>query len=205
VTDPAVEALAASALVLLVLFAWGVGEAVVLPIVPDVLLGWLALATPTALGWPMVSAIAGGVLGAVLLARLRATRPAVVERILRAQPGLGAAGMADARGRIERAGLLRAFVQLGPGWPLKAYVVGLVDRSPGVGAATVAGLACVNRLTRIVPVVAGFALAGVAARPLDVPTAPLTAAYAAGWTLFYAVYWFRRRSSASPRRPHDGL
>ena len=85
----------------------GFGEAVALPIVPDVLLGLLALATPAALGVPLVAAIAGAVVGSVALADLHRRRPDLVARIIALQPGLGQRGMAEARTRIERAGAAR--------------------------------------------------------------------------------------------------
>jgi hypothetical protein len=197
VTDPAVAALAASPVVLVLLFAWGVGEAVALPVVPDVLLGWLALATPAALGVPTAAAIAGGVAGAVILAGLRRTRPSLVEVILRAQPGLGERGMVEARERLIRLGAGRGFAQVGPGLALKAYVAALVGLAPQTGVVAVARFALVNRVTRIVPVVAAFAALGLAAAPLGVPTGAAAGGYAAGWTLFYAVFWWRRRPSAA--------
>ena len=58
-TDAVLVSWTSQPVVLAILLAWGFGEAVALPIVPDVLLGLLALATPAALGLPLVAAIAG--------------------------------------------------------------------------------------------------------------------------------------------------
>ena len=41
---------AAAPLVLVILVVWGVGEALVLPVVPDVLIGLLVLAAPSQIG-----------------------------------------------------------------------------------------------------------------------------------------------------------
>jgi hypothetical protein len=201
VTDPGLAALVQDPRIWLLFFAWGFAEAVLIPIVPDVGLGVLALATPEALGLPLLSAIAGGVAGAAVLAALRARDPAPVDRILALQPGLGAAGMDEARRRIAARGP-RAFAQVGPGLPLKAYVVAYVQDRPSARIGTVALLALLNRVTRIVPVVGAFALAGVLARPLEPATGPVLACYVVGWALFYGVFWWVRR----PRdRPYQHL
>ncbi len=193
-TDAQLVAWSAEPLVLLLLLGWGLGEAVVLPIVPDVLLGLLALATPAALGLPLAAAMAGGIGGALLLARLRHDRPALVTRIIAAQPGLGGRGMAEARGRIERLGPARGFAQVGPGLPLKAYVVAFLDLAPGPGAPWLGVLALVNRVTRLVPVVAGFALVGIVARGAGLSPAAAIPVYVIGWTVFYLAFWWVRRA-----------
>jgi len=171
----------------------GFGEAVALPIVPDVLLGLLALATPAALGVPLVAAIAGAVVGSVVLADLHRRRPDLVSKIIAVQPSLGQRGMAEARTRIERAGAARGFAQVGPGLPLKAYVVALIESLGDPGPSRLAGLATINRLTRLVPVVAGFALVGVLARAVDVSVSSAVPVYVAGWTVFYLAFWWVRR------------
>jgi hypothetical protein len=192
VNDPTLAGLVGEPFVLLLFFAWGLVEATIGPIVPDVGLGLLALATPAALGAPLLAAIGGGVLGALILAAVRRRRPALADGILAAQPGLGQAGMASARQRIETRPAPIAFAQVGPGLPLKAYVVAHVDARPRSSPGKLAALAVLNRLTRIVPVVGAFALVGVIARPLDVPTAPAVGLYLLGWSAFYAAYWWAR-------------
>ena len=159
------------------------------------------MATPAALGLPLASAIAGGVIGALALVVLRHRRPDVVDRILAFQPGLGATGMADARVRIAKRGGA-AFGQVGPGLPLKAYVVAYLHDRPGTGFVEIAGLAFLNRLTRIVPIVAAFAVLGYLARPLDVPAGLVALIYALGWVLFYAAFWWARRPG---ERPYEHL
>ena len=192
-TDAVLISWTSQPVVLAILLAWGFGEAVALPIVPDVLLGLLALATPAALGLPLVAAIAGAVVGSVALAELHRRRPDLVARIIALQPGLGQRGMAEARTRIERAGAARGFAQVGPGLPLKAYVVALLDSSGDPGPSSLARLAIINRLTRLVPVVAGFAVVGALARAAGVSVSSAIPIYLAGWTVFYLVFWWVRR------------
>ena len=196
-SDPDLAALAVDPRIALLFLAWGFAEATAAPIVPDVGIGFLALATPAALGLPLASAIAGGVLGALALVVLRQRRPDVVDRILALQPGLGATGMADARVRIAKRGG-SAIGQVGPGLPLKAYVVAYLHDRPGTGFVEIAGLAFLNRLTRIVPIVAAFALVGYLARPLDLRAGPVALVYALGWVFFYAAFWWVRRPGDRP-------
>ena len=99
-SDPALAALASSWWIALLFFGWGVAEATAAPIVPDVGLGFLALATPAALGLPLAAAIAGGVVGALVLVVLGRQRPVTLDRLLQLQPGLGGAGMEEAGRRI---------------------------------------------------------------------------------------------------------
>ena len=196
-SDPDLAALAMDPRIALLFLVWGFAEAIAAPIVPDVGLGFLALATPAALGLPLASAIAGGILGAVALVVLRHRRSDIVDRIIALQPGLGATGMAEPRARIAKRGG-SAFGQVGPGLPLKAYVVAYLHDRPGTGFVEIAGLAFLNRLTRVVPIVAAFALLGYVARPLDLQAGPVAFVYAFGWVLFYAAFWWVRRPGDRP-------
>jgi hypothetical protein len=193
VTDRLLVAWTSDPAILAVLLLWGFGEAVALPVVPDVLLGLLALATPAALGAPVAAAISGGVLGALVLAELRRRHRPLIDRILAAQPGLGG-GLASAHRRITEVGAVRGFAQIGPGLPLKAYIVSLVDAEPTVAAGRLIGLALLNRVTRIVPVVAAFAIVGHVARSTGASPSAALPAYVVGWAVFYLGYWWSRRS-----------
>ena len=77
-------------------------------------------------------------------------------------------------------------------------VVGI--RADGIvsGFVEIAGLAFLNRLTRVVPIVAAFALLGSVARPLDLQAGPVAFVYAFGWVLFYAAFWWVRRPGDRP-------
>lgn len=199
-SDPELAALASSWWIALLFFAWAIAEATVQPIVPDVGLGFLALATPAALGLPLAAAITGGVIGALLLVTARRQRPGLVDQILSLQPGLGTAGMEEARGRLSKRGWV-GFAQVGPGLPLKAFVLAYLRDHPQAGMATIAGLAFVNRCTRIIPIVAAFAVVGAVARPLEVDPLPAAIVYLIGWAIFYAVFWWVRRPRGRPWEP----
>ena len=109
------------------------------------------------------------------------------------QPGLGRRGMAAARSRIERKGAARGFAQIGPGLPLKAYVVASVELAGDPGLPRLAILTLVNRITRLVPVVAGFAVVGMVARASGLSVSSSLPIYLLGWTVFYLAFWWVRR------------
>lgn len=188
--------LAADPLVLILLLAWGAGEALFLPVVPDVLLGLLVLAAPWQLGPLLLAAVAGGVSGAVAGWWLLLERPSLVRRVLAAQPGLGRRGLDQAEERVSRQGPLRAFAQVGPGLPLKAYLHAVGVIAPATPPWTIAGLALVNRLARLGPVAIAFAVL----HPFAVgwPPALLGVAWVAGWALFYGAYWVARDPGRHP-------
>jgi len=189
-------ALAASPWIVVVLFAWGAGEALVLPVVPDVLIGILAMAAPERAPVLLGAAILGGVLGALIAWRMDSGSPATGERVLALQPGLGRRGLDAAERRLRQRGLVGGFAQVGPGLPLKAYVHALAAVAPGESPAKVAALALVNRMTRLVPVTLVFAVFHPLAQSSDWSPALLAAVYATGWIVFYAAYWIAR----DPRR-----
>lgn len=191
-----ISALAGSGVVLLVLVAWGAGEAILLPIVPDVLIGLLALASPDRASALLGAAVLGGVAGAEADWWLVRRRTALVDRLLAWQPALGRAGIAAAERRLRDLGLIRGFAQLGPGLPLKAYLRALRTVAPASTIADVAGLAVTNRLARLGPVTIGFVLLNPVEATIRWPPGLVIGLYTVGWAIFYPAYWIWR----DPRR-----
>jgi membrane protein YqaA with SNARE-associated domain len=185
---------------LIVLVAWSFAEAVLLPVVPDVLLGLIALLTPWLLPQALAATIGGALAGATVLWWLLARRPRRVEAMLAALPALGHHGLAEAAERIRSRGALAGFVQLGAGLPLKAYLHALARVEPGRGRMQVAGLTVVNRVTRLLPVSLGFAILHPLVEQLDPDAAPLLVIYVAGWIIFYLAYWWWMAPSRGGRR-----
>ena len=164
--------------------AWAAGEAVVLPLVPDVGAAAFVLASPRQLGRLLVAIAVGAVLGSLLLAGLFAAAPGAVRDLIAAVPGVNDVLLEAARVDLERAGVV-GFTQVGPGPPLKAYALewlALGGDVPGLVAGTV-----VNRVSRIGPVllaaaVLGWAFGGLIRRH----PAATAVAYAAFWIGVYA-------------------
>jgi membrane protein YqaA with SNARE-associated domain len=199
IADPLepIAAIARSVEVLLVLVGWGIAEAVLLPIVPDVLIGILVLAAPDRAPILLGAAAAGGIAGALLDWWLVRRRPVLVARVLAAQPALGPAGIEAATHRLRELGRVRGFAQVGPGLPLKAYLRALDDVAPASTGGEVAMLALVNRLVRLGPVTIGFALLNPVETAVRRPAWLVAALYVIGWSLFYPVYWLSRDPARS--------
>ena len=145
---------------IVVLAAWGFGEAILVPIVPDVLLCLLAAAAPrraTALfGWTVL----GALIGSLVLSAVTLGDPAVGRGIVLGVPGITQATLDSATVAVHD-GYPLAMVHLGPGTPIKVYTVAWWEGS-GSPAGYVVGV-LTNRLVRIGPDVALFALLGLLA------------------------------------------
>ena len=199
-TEP-YAAFAATGLALALIAAWAFAEAIVLPVVPDVGLGILLLAAPQQLPVLTAAAIGGGVVGALVLWGLLRHRPALVQRLLTAQPGLGEPGLKEARERLMRRGPLWGFVQLGPGLPLKAFTAALAEVAPRTGYAAVATYALTNRVTRLLPPAILFALAAPLLTGIEQSPVVFGALYVAAWVAFYFGYWWLRDPSRRRATP----
>ncbi|MBI2781200.1 MAG: hypothetical protein HYX55_05335 [Chloroflexi bacterium] len=155
-----VERFAGRWVAIAIIAAWGLGEAIVLPVVPDVLLYVLAIAAPRRaaplFGW----AVLGALVGSLVLSSVALDDPASGRGMVLGVPGiteqtLGAAQLA------VRDGDPLAMVHLGPGIPLKVYTVAWWEGA-GTPAGYVVGVLA-NRLIRIGPGVALFWLIGTLA------------------------------------------
>lgn len=169
--------------------AWGLGEAIVLPVVPDVALYLFAAAAPLSTLRLFLAATLGAVAGTAFLYALATADPAAATAIVLAVPGIDARMLADA-GAAVATGDPGSMALFGPGIPLKVYTVGWAD-----GAGDVVGLllgAVLNRVTRIGPGLVVAAALGLAAptflRRWERPGLFL---YGLGWLVVYALYFGR--------------
>jgi membrane protein YqaA with SNARE-associated domain len=172
---------------IVVVAAWSFGEAIVVPVVPDVLLGLLVLVAPRRAVPLFLAAVAGSLLGSVVLWVLVVADPAAVRSVLLALPGLGPEVLADASGAVA-GGDPRSTVLVGMGTPLKAYTYAWA-----LGPATPAAFAVAvvaNRLTRVGPFVLVMAALGwLAPDWIRRHDRLVLAAYAAFWVGVYVIYW----------------
>ncbi len=182
-------------------FAWGFAEATLFFIVPDVLLGWIALCQGLRRGLAAsVAATAGATLGGVLVYRNVEDIGDLVTRI----PGIPPAMVDDAAARVRR-GRWGAIVggALG-GIPYKVYALEAArQRLPLSGLVLVTPPA---RLWRFALVAAGAALVGARIRPsLRRRTTLWLGIYAIVWAVFYVGYFrvIARRFPQSPREGND--
>ena len=168
---------------------WGFAEATLFFIVPDVVVGLIALHHPRKALWAGMAAVAGACVGGALL------------YVIGSQVGDDLRGVMDAVPAIDRVMLDRAHDALledggmaivnapSQGIPYKLYATewSLLDRSlPSLVLWTIPA-----RAIRIV----GFGLVmGIAGwllrRRIDRSPGAWTLAYGAAWAAFYAYFWF---------------
>ena len=164
---------------------WGLAEATLFFIVPDVLLSLVALrdrrGASIACGW----AIGGALVGGILMYQWGQANPAASRAALDAVPAIGAAMIADVERSLVTTGLPALF--LGPlsGTPYKIYAV--VSGGLGVGLAPFLLVSVPARGVRFVLVT--LVAAWVSRRPLAKwPLGRRRAAALAVWAVFYAIY-----------------
>jgi membrane protein YqaA with SNARE-associated domain len=168
------------------LAAWGFGEAIVLPIVPDVLLYLLVAAAPRRALVLFASVVVGAVAGSVLMYGCALSAPDAAARLVLSVPGIDESMLNAARDALATGDPFRA-ATFGPGTPLKVDTVAWAAGSgtwPGLLLAVV-----VNRLTRIGPGLVVAAIVGLLAPAwLRRHERAAVIAYVIAWAIFYAVF-----------------
>jgi membrane protein YqaA with SNARE-associated domain len=168
------------------LAAWGFGEAIIVPIVPDVLLYLLVAAAPRRALVLFGAVVVGALAGTLLLYGLALSAPDAAARLVLSVPGIDAPMLNAARDAFAAGDPLRA-ATFGPGTPLKVDTVAWAAGSgtwPGLLIAVV-----VNRLTRIGPGVVVAAIVGwLAPAWLRRHERAAVIGYLIAWVIFYAVF-----------------
>ncbi len=163
--------------------AWAFGEAMVVPIVPDVLLYPLVVAAPRRVLLLFGSLVVGALLGTALLSGLVAANPALARGIVLAVPGIDEPMLADAADRT-RDGDPASMVVFGAGTPLKAFTIAWAS-GDGSALELLAG-AIVNRTTRIGPgAILAAVVGGLAWGRIRRRAGPGLVLYLAIWAVFY--------------------
>jgi hypothetical protein len=165
---------------------WGLAEAILLPVVPDVALCLLALAAPRRAAVLFAAMVAGAVAGSVILHAWASADPDGVAQLLLRLPGIDQA-MLDGAARAVEGGNLGGFAGFGPGTPVKVYTAAWAADG-GSPLLLVLGVV-LNRLSRVgsallVATLVGFAAPGWLRRH----DRQVIAAYAAFWVALYASY-----------------
>jgi 1-acyl-sn-glycerol-3-phosphate acyltransferase len=165
---------------------WAMAEALVFPIVPDVLACLLVLAAPRRVVVLFLAVVVGALAGSSILYAIAVARPDIATAMVLAVPGVRPEMLAEAVA-LMATGDPTAFVAFGPGTPLKVDTVAWAMGSGGpVGLAMGVVL---NRLTRVGPVLLVAAAIGlVAPNALRRWSWRAIGLYAALWLVFYAVF-----------------
>ena len=183
----AIARFAASRGAVVLVAVWAFGEAIVLPVVPDVALDLLALAAPRrAVGLFLVATLAS-LAGSVALFAFASAAPEAARSLVLAVPGVHAA-MLDAASQTVAAGAPWSIAQLGPGTPLKVFTVAWAAGPGGIVPFLVGAI--LNRIARIGPtLVAAAAVGAIAPGWLRRHERLVIAGYGVAWVAFYGVYF----------------
>jgi 1-acyl-sn-glycerol-3-phosphate acyltransferase len=172
---------------LLLVGAWAFAEAIIWPIVPDLVIGLLALVAPRSVPRLFAALVIGALLGTAVLYALATVAPDAVASMLLALPGIPPEMLDAARAQVA-GGDPVSIALVGPGTPLKVYTWAWAA-GPATPAALAVGVV-LNRITRIaLPLVALTIVGLVAPSFLRRHDRLVLAAYAAFYVGAYAVYW----------------
>ena len=169
--------------------AWGLAEATLFFIVPDVLLTWLAAFRPR-VAWPAVAAcLAGALSGGVVMYLAAADAPGRMRAPARRRAG----GEQRPRGgdRSGARGPTTAARCCGPGSPAVPYKILAVESGAQErGLVTFLGWSVPARLSRwVLIVLLARGVAGAVRARVSQPDRVLWTLWAAGWGIVYLVYF----------------
>ena len=168
--------------------AWGLAEATLFFIVPDVLLSWLAAFRPRLAWKAVVACLAGALAGGALMYFAAADGPGRMRTLLEAVPAVNGALVSETGAALEadygRTMLVAGF----SGVPYKILAVESGARSRGL--ATFLGWSVPARLPRwlLVVLIARSVATAVRAR-MTRPDRILWGLWAALWSIVYGVYF----------------
>ena len=175
----------------LIAFVWGAAEATVFFVIPDVIVGYVAMTKPRRAPAAFAAATAGALAGSAAL--YAASRPfeGHIRRLFAALPGVRDSDFEAVRHGIVELGP-RAMAE--PAWqgnPIKLYV--LESALHGGTALSVLSSVAANRVLRVGGATLAFALLGRLLRgPIRHRPRVSALAYVAAWSFGYSVYWARR-------------
>jgi hypothetical protein len=172
---------------LVLVAVWACAEAILFPVVPDVVLLPLVAAAPRAAPRLILALFVGALVGSAILAAWVLADPERVSSLLALLPGMDAATLPAVEAEVATRGA-SAFAAFGPGVPLKVYTTAwIVD---GGSPIVLAGAVLVNRITRIGPgLLVAAAIGWFAPALLRRHERIATLAYGLGWIGLYLVYW----------------
>ena len=167
--------------------AWAFAEAIAFPIIPDALIGLLALIAPRRTLVLFAVLIVGALVGTVVMYALTLAAPGTAESMLLALPGIPDTMLVAARETVA-GGNPASIALVGPGTPLKVYTFAWATGAEALLALAVG--AVLNRIARIGPGLLVLAALGrVAPGFLRRHDRLVLAVYATSYVVGYALYW----------------
>ncbi len=165
---------------------WGLAEATVFFIVPDVLLSWVALRSFKRAMWACLWALLGALAGGAIIWFLGSVNPEPLRSMFVSLPGIGHAMLGDVREQLQNDGLLALFIGPMIGTPYKIYA--LEAANLGIGLFVFLLVSVPARLMRFAIVTVVSAVAGRYLGKL-VGLRVLQVLHVLVWITFYAWYY----------------
>ncbi len=169
-------------------FAWGILEATVFFIVPDVLLTWIGMRRVKSALAAALAATAGAMLGGIVMYEAGQHDSDAAHTLLRSVPGIDSRLVADVRVELDAHGYTALLRGLARGRPYKIYAV-----ESGASSAGLATFLVVSAFARTLRFVASVLLARAVTRACARWTRHRpwleVAAWALFWLGFYAFYF----------------
>ena len=172
---------------LLLGFLWGFAEATLFFIIPDVVIAWAALS-----GWRsglrmLLAALAGALLGGLILYAIVVAPPAATVATITEVPFVGRAMIERVADRYRSLGAAAILLAPGNGIPYKVYAA---LAPPAADPFSFVLLSIPARLARFLPAFVIFTLAGRAfGRRIRNHPGRTSLLFALVWVGGYAVYW----------------
>ena len=176
-------------------FVWGLAEATVFFIVPDVSVAFVSLLAPRESWKAALSAVAGGLVGATILyVAIRLWLGPHTGDYLLTIPAIHAATIDKASSAISQHGVSALLTAAFTGVPYKVYAAQLT--TAGIDLPSLLLWTIPSRALRLFPVAAGGAILGrVLKRELERRFILWMAAYFLFWAAVYGWYWTRPAST----------
>jgi len=168
-------------------FLWGLAEATLFFVIPDVVIAWAALS-----GWRrglrmLLAALAGALVGGVALYAVATIRPAAAVAAIESVPFVHHAMIDTVAGRYRELGARALLLAPGNGIPYKVYAALAPDVTDPISFAL---LSIPARLERFLPAWLIFAVVGrVFSRSIARYPRRTAFAFVTVWTIGYAAYW----------------
>lgn len=183
---------AASRAPILIGFLWGLAEATLFFVVPDVYLGLVALFNWRRGAWTTAAAAAGAMIGGAGMYALAAQDAQALTQVLTHVPLISYAMVQTVGGQLQESGLLAMVTGPLEGIPYKVYAVQAGAQHSSFAMFLL--MTSLARLERLLPVAVLCAIAGTAFRKIIVRhTLLVVGAYALLWVGIYVFYYLRFR------------
>lgn len=169
-------------------FLWGFAESTLFFVVPDVAVGAVALLVPRRAWRAALAAVAGAVVGGVVLWMGAQVAGESLRGVIDAVPAVRSPMFEAVRASL--AGYGGAAMLIAPFSRIPYKVYALEMSLAGWSLPSLLGWTLVGRSLRLGPVAAAMAGAGWLARRIGVPVRAQVALYATGWIALYGVYWW---------------